>query len=138
MIQSMFWDTLLPEQKLAADSEHSFEGLLRAMEIPMGDSPLECLVRSFSSEHGQPILDGSFSRVERVDYPNTLTFGADELDDFLAYLHFKLPLLNPGAHYQEELSEALVARAETSLRRSGVVTVQKSDTLFICGGLDGG
>jgi len=118
-------------------SERSFAGLLGAMGLTGEDSPLMGLVREFSAENGEVLLSGSFPTVERVDYLNALSFGEGDRSDFLAYVQFKLPLLNPGPSDDEVWSEALIRRASDSLRRSGRVIVQKDDALFICGGPDG-
>ena len=118
-------------------SERSFAGLLSAMDLSGDASPLVHLIREFSSENGGALLARSFPRVERVDYLNTLSFDEEERGDFLAYLQFKLPLLHPGARYETGLPETLARRASESLRRSGRVTVNKDDTLFLCGGCDG-
>lgn len=118
-------------------SERSFTGLLNAMDLYGEDSPLVRLIREFSSENGEELLTRSFPRVERVDYLNTLSFSEEERGDFLSYLQFKLPLLLPGARYERGLPETLARRVSESLRRTGRVTVNKDDTLFLCGGCDG-
>jgi hypothetical protein len=72
--------------------------------------------------------------VTRIDYRNTLRFGEEDPSAFLEYLHFKVPLLFPGARFEAELPAALIDRAREKLRRDGQVLVEKDDALFCCGG----
>lgn len=118
-------------------SERCFAGLLRAVELPTEEVPLMRLLREFSSENGEALLRESFSRVERVDYRNSLCFGRNDRDDLLCYLRFKLPLL--GADPCDiGWSEQLESRAVEALRHNGSVVIRKDDTLFICGDARGG
>ena len=75
--------------------------------------------------------------MDRTDYTSTLTFEERDLDDLLAYLAFKLPLVKPGARYGVELPDAFVQSASEALRQKGQLTVEKDDTLFACGGAHG-
>ena len=118
-------------------SERSFAGLLCAMGLDRGDSPLLGLVRHFSSENGQAKLSSSFAHVERLDYENSLSFNPADRGDFLAYARFKLPLLSPGPVRSEGGEEALIEVALQRLKVSGQVVVEKDDTLFICRGRHG-
>ncbi len=118
-------------------SERSFTGLLDAIGRECNECPLLRHLREFSSEGGEGLLAKTFSRVERREYTNTLTFEEKDLGDLLAYLAFKLPLVKPGARYGVELPDAFVQAASAALRDKGRLTVEKDDTLFVCGGAHG-
>lgn len=129
---------LRPSGRLLAvtHSEESYRGLLRAIGLADGDSPLVWRIRAFSAENGAAILAPRFAPVARSDYENALSFYEEDRADFLEYLRFKLPLLQPGACYADGLPAPLVERAAAALRRGGLVTVRKDDALFACGGCD--
>ncbi len=118
-------------------SESSFAGLLGAVGLVQEECPLLRHLRSFSSEHGGEVLARSFARVERREYRNHLTFGEQDLGDLLAYLAFKLPLVRPGTRYGVDVPDAFVEAASSALHRRGRLTVEKDDTLFVCGGAHG-
>ena len=118
-------------------SERSFRGLLEAVGLADEDCLLLRRLRAFSSEGGGALLAGTFGHVGHVNYLNTLTFEAKDLGDLLAYLAFKLPQAKPGARYGVELPDAFVQAASAALHGSGRITVEKDDTLFVCGGARG-
>lgn len=118
-------------------SEKSFAGLLRAVGLVQEECPLLRHLTAFSSERGREALAGCFARVERREYRNQLTFGEQDLGDLLAYLAFKLPMVRPGARFGVDLPDAFVEAASSALRRQGRLTVEKDDTLFVCGGAHG-
>jgi SAM-dependent methyltransferase len=115
-------------------SESSFVNLLETLGFAPASSPLIRRIREFSAENGEEQLSRSFERVERVDYLNSLHFSDSEHDDYLEYLHFKLPLLQPGAHYESGLTPELMERAGEALSKAGRIHVRKDDVLFHCGG----
>jgi len=121
----------------ATHSETSFTGLLGAVGLVQEDCPLLRHLRAFSSERGAEALAGWFAPVERREYRNQLTFGEQDLGDMLAYLAFKLPMVQPGARYGVDLPDTFVEAASKALRRQGRLTVEKDDTLFVCGGAHG-
>ncbi|NJD21011.1 MAG: hypothetical protein FIA95_17215 [Gemmatimonadetes bacterium] len=114
-------------------SDGSFARLLEAVGLADEESPLLRRLQAFSSERGGELLAGTFGRVERRDYLNTLTFVEKDLGDLLAYLAFKLPLVKPGARYGVELPDALIQAASVAMRRIGTIVTEKDDTLFACG-----
>ena len=125
---------LRPEGSFLAvtHSERSFNGLLSAVGLADEACPLLRLRREFSSEGGESLLAGTFRRVERTNYLNTLTFEERDLGDLLGYLAFKLPLVRPGARYGAELPDSFVRAASVAMQQRGRLTVEKDDTLFVC------
>jgi len=113
-------------------SERSFVGLLRAAELAEDESTLLALTRKFSAESASEMLDRWFGEVTRIDYHNSLRFQAEDADEFLAYLRFKLPFLVPDSAPGEDLPEPLARLARASLARLGEVVVEKDDAAFRC------
>lgn len=113
-------------------SERSFAGLLRAADVPENGSALTALVRKFSAENGRALLEPWFADVERVDYPNGLMFDAEHLEDLLAYVWFKLPLLAPDRKPDDGLPPILAESVRSALQNAGRVVVEKDDTAFRC------
>ncbi|UCG32217.1 MAG: class I SAM-dependent methyltransferase [Phycisphaerales bacterium] len=90
------------------------------------------IISRFSAENGGSRLGRWFGQVERVNYPNTLVFGRDEIDDLLAFLHFKLPLLLPGWQPSDELPPGVCERARKLLSMRGKLVIEKNDAVFRC------
>ena len=65
-------------------------------------------------------------------YPNALVFGPDDVDDLLAFLHFKLPVILPGWQPSEELPPGAPERARDLLSRRGKLIIEKNDAAFRC------
>ncbi|MFH1745748.1 MAG: class I SAM-dependent methyltransferase [Planctomycetota bacterium] len=112
--------------------EESCWDLLRAVGVEENNSHLLPVSRNFSAENGDRLLKPWFADVERVDYPNSLAFGAAEHDDLLAYLRFKLPFLSPDSAPGSELPEPLWKHIQTSLSHQGRVVLAKNDAAFRC------
>jgi SAM-dependent methyltransferase len=112
--------------------EESCQGLLQAVGISETESQLLPISRNFSAENGASLLEPWFGEVERVDYQNSLVFEADEHEDLLAYLRFKLPFLAPGSAAGSELPESLWQAVHESLSRQGRVVLSKNDAAFRC------
>jgi ubiquinone/menaquinone biosynthesis C-methylase UbiE len=113
-------------------TESSCGDLLRAVGLDDADARLLTLIRRFSAENAGPLLGPWFAEVERVDYQNSLAFDAEQPDDFLKYLRFKLPLLCQDAEAAGELPEPLARAVRTSLSRQGRVILEKNDAAFRC------
>jgi len=113
-------------------SKDSFVGLLRAAGLAEAESELLSLSRRFSAENGRNLLDRWFGDVTRIDYHNSLRFKTEHVDELLAYLEFKLPLLVPGSKPHDSVPEDLASFARASLSRTGEVIVEKNDATFRC------
>ena len=127
---------LAPHGRLLAltHTEGSIVSLLRAAGLPEDGSRLLALARQFSATNGRGMLNDCFDKVTQIDYRNSLRFETEHLEEFLAYLRFKLPLLVPDARPGDDLPEALVRFARDSLADGGEVCVEKDDVVFQCGG----
>lgn len=113
-------------------SERSVEGQLPAAGFADAASELVALARKFSAENGREKLAGSFGRIERIDYPNSLRFGPEHREELYAYLRFKLPLLVPEAGPGDDLPEGLKRFIEDLLAGPGEVVIDKNDAIFHC------
>lgn len=113
-------------------TEHSCHNLPRAIGYEVADWRRLSQIDAFCAENGAAALAGLFDEVERVDYPNTLTFAGGEIDDLLTYLRFKLPVLVPGTAFGEALPEELPQAVQVAVADAGRVVVDKSDAIFRC------
>jgi SAM-dependent methyltransferase len=113
-------------------SETQFESLLEAIGFAPQQSAFRDVLLEFSAENGGVKLAEHFAFVESRQYPNRLVFGPGDLDDFLALLRFKLPLLMPSQDSNADLAAQLLDGARDLLMRTARVTIEKDDTVFIC------
>ncbi|MFH1416733.1 MAG: class I SAM-dependent methyltransferase [Planctomycetota bacterium] len=115
-----------------AHSEHHIEEDLKTAGFPEGAPALLDLIRRFSAENGGDILARAFGKIKRIDYANSLRFRADQVDDLLAYIRFKLPLMVPGADSDGELPVQLVKHVRSEMAARGFVAMEKNDAVFQC------
>lgn len=113
-------------------AEHSCRDLLHTMGLGESASQLLSVIRRFSRENGAEILAPWFGNIERIDYQNTLSFGAEEIEDLLAYLTFKLPVLAPCPGVEGRRPDELAAAARSLLAGRSAVELEKNDSIFRC------
>ncbi|HNQ21591.1 MAG TPA: class I SAM-dependent methyltransferase [Phycisphaerae bacterium] len=113
-------------------SEHSFRGLFHAAGLDAEGSRLRALLGHFSAENGEQKLAAWFEDVRRVDYKNELRFERAHLDELLAYVRFKVPLLFPGARADGPVPPAQAEHVRATLSRRGTVIIEKDDAIFHC------
>jgi len=139
-----FFPQLLPEMArvlrpdglllAVTHTEASCRDLLRAAGLVLKRSPLLGVIQRFSAENADQLLRPHFGAIERVDYVNQLVFQADEFDDFLTYLRFKLPLLLPDSEPGGELPRPLADAIRKALAGRAAISFQKDDAAFRCRG----
>ncbi|MFH0916157.1 MAG: class I SAM-dependent methyltransferase [bacterium] len=112
-------------------SESNFQGMVAAMGVSPRQSAQYSLLLGFSAENGAARLAEHFGAVESRPYPNTLVFRAEDLEDYLALVRFKLPSLLPERDPELGRPEALLAWARELLVREGCVSIEKDDAVFI-------
>jgi SAM-dependent methyltransferase len=112
-------------------SESNFQGMLVALGISPQQSALRSLLSEFSAENGVARLSEHFGLVERRAYPNTLVFRAEDLEDYLSLVRFKLPSLLPDGDAVAGRPNDLLARARELLVREGRISIEKDDAVFI-------
>ena len=113
-------------------SESDFSSLLGALGVPPERSALRALIRGFSAQNGASLLRGHFSKVEEHPYPNTLTFRAGDMAEFLTLVRFKAPQLTPAAPVPGAPPADIEERARELLRYAGSLVIEKDDAIFRC------
>jgi SAM-dependent methyltransferase len=114
-------------------TESSCAALLNAVGLPADREGLMPIIRAFSVENAERQLRPLFREVQRVDYTNTLVFDHTHVEDLLAHVRFKLPLLLPAAP-PRELPPQLAATVRAALAPGGQVRIEKNDAAFRCRG----
>jgi len=114
-------------------SESGFSGLLRALGVPPERSALRSMIEGFSAENGASLLQRHFAQLEQRPYPNTLTFQASDMRDFLTLVRFKAPQLAPAAGGPAAPAD-IEQRARDLLQYTGSIVIEKDDATFVCTG----
>ncbi|MGD2111080.1 MAG: class I SAM-dependent methyltransferase [Phycisphaerae bacterium] len=112
--------------------EKSIAGQLPAAGFEDAASRLLDLTRRFSAENGRDLLGPHFGEINRIDYENSLQFTADDVEELLRFLRFKLPFLVPDAKPGDDLPDSIARFAQVVMRRTGGLTVEKNDAIFQC------
>ncbi len=113
-------------------TEKSCRDLLRAVSVAESGARLLLVIRNFCAENGSRLLTPWFAEVDRVYYPNALTFEATHFHDLEVFLRFKLPFLSPDGEAGGELPEPLARAARTALARESKLVFEKNDVAFRC------
>jgi SAM-dependent methyltransferase len=114
-------------------SETDFSSLLGALGVPPERSALRALIQGFSAENGARLLRPHFNKVEQRAYPNTLTFRAGDMAEFLTLVRFKALQLAPAGGPHPAPAE-VAERARDVLRYTGSLEIEKDDAIFHCTG----
>jgi len=122
--EGLFW--------ILTHSEISFAGIFRATGIESRGNPLVDLVRRFSIENGADLLNPHFGEVELSPYRNVLMFYREDLGDFLDYLRFKLPLIDPRFAPGDPLPKGMADGCRSFLDIYGRIVIEKDDGVFLC------
>ncbi len=113
-------------------SRTSFTGLYEAMGIRRRDSEIPRLLRAFSAENGEEKLSRSFREIERIDFPNTLSFNEKDFNDLMLYAGFKLPLLLRESERCDLLPDKYKKKLLFSLSDKKEILIDKNDAVFRC------
>jgi SAM-dependent methyltransferase len=95
------------------------------------------LFLEFSGEDGKEQLDKYFSRVEKLDFKNSMIFPNDHIDDLLFYIEKKKNLiykevLDLMPEKLNDVRRCVESRIIASAKKHGSVTLNKDDTVFRC------
>ncbi len=112
--------------------ESSIVGQLPAAGFPDAAARLLALTRRFSAENGRVLLDKWFGEITQISYENALRFQAEDFEDLIKFLKFKLPFLVPESGPDDELPETIERFARVVMRRVGELVVEKNDAIFQC------
>jgi ubiquinone/menaquinone biosynthesis C-methylase UbiE len=95
--------------------------------------PIELILRQFSAENGEELLDPHFGGIQKYDFNNSLIFQPWEIYFFIDYYQFKSPFFLIGT---DAGKKDIVNKLLHSLRDIGaenkVITMCKDDAIFIC------
>jgi ubiquinone/menaquinone biosynthesis C-methylase UbiE len=95
--------------------------------------PIEIIFEQFSAENGENLLHPFFSRIQTINFKNTLIFQPHEIDQFLDYFQFKKSFFLTGteAHKKNIINHLLLELQNTAMKND-FVTMCKDDKVFIC------
>ncbi len=113
-------------------SQTSFSGLYEAMGIRREDSDIPGLLKQFSAENGEEKLSPSFEEIEKIDFPNTLSFDEKHFNDLAVYAGFKLPLLLKECDICSLLPDEYKRKLLYRLSDKKVIVIDKNDAVFRC------
>ena len=95
--------------------------------------PIEIIFDQFSAENGKALLHPFFSRIQEIDFKNTLVFQPQEVDHFLDYFQFKKSFFLSGADaHNNTIINKLMSELHDSAMKNNLVTMCKDDKIFIC------
>jgi hypothetical protein len=95
--------------------------------------PIELIFEQFSAENGEKLLHPFFSRIQEIDFKNTLVFQPQEIGSFIDYFQFKKSffLMGTGAHNKTIINQ-LMRELQDIAMKNNLVTMCKDDKIFIC------
>jgi SAM-dependent methyltransferase len=127
-----FFPGIMPEVRRLLDPEgfllivtHSASMLVEG-EKHFDFKNLRKIINNFSAENGEAILRRWFSRVEWVDYTNSLVFTEDDAEDLARYIDFKKEFIARDAP-PLAVRENLLGE----LKREGSLRFNKNDRIFL-------
>jgi len=95
--------------------------------------PIEIIFDQFSAENGNALLHPFFSRIQEIDFKNTLVFQPQEIDHFLDYFQFKKSFFLSGTDaHNKTIINQLMRELQNSAMKNNLVTMCKDDKIFIC------
>ena len=95
--------------------------------------PIEIIFDQFSAENGEKLLQPFFSKIQPIDFKNTLVFQPREIEHFMDYFQFKKSFFLTGtdAHNKIIINQLLDELQDTAMKNN-FVTMCKDDRIFIC------
>jgi len=95
--------------------------------------PIEIIFDQFSAENGKALLHPFFSRIQEIDFKNTLVFHPQEINHFLDYFQFKKSFFLSGTDaHNKTIINQLMRELQDSAMKNNLVTMCKDDKIFIC------
>ncbi len=95
--------------------------------------PIEIIFDQFSAENGEILLQPFFSKIQAIDFKNTLVFQPQEIEHFIDYFQFKKSFFLTGteAHNKTIINQLFSELQDTAMKKN-FVTMCKDDKIFIC------
>lgn len=95
--------------------------------------PIEVILRQFSSENGNKLLDPFFGRVQKIDFKNALIFQPWDIFFFIDYYQFKSPFFLAGTGIKKKnIVQKLLNKLQDIGAECSRITMSKDDAIFIC------
>jgi ubiquinone/menaquinone biosynthesis C-methylase UbiE len=95
--------------------------------------PIELIFEQFSAENGNTLLHPFFSRIQEIDFKNTLVFQPQEIGSFIDYFQFKKSFFLTGTDaHNKTIINQLMLELQNSAMKKNLVTMCKDDKIFIC------
>lgn len=95
--------------------------------------PIEIIFDQFSAEKGKTLLQPFFSKVQSIDFKNTLVFQPHEMDHFLDYFQFKKSFFLMGTEaHNKNIARQLLNELQDTAMKKNFVSMCKDDRIFIC------
>lgn len=95
--------------------------------------PIEVIIRQFSADNGEALLNPFFGCIRKFDFKNSLVFQPWDIYFFMDYYQFKSPffLSGTGVH-KKNIVNKLLQRLQDIGAECKVITMCKDDAIFIC------
>lgn len=95
--------------------------------------PIEIIFDQFSAENGEALLNPYFSRIQTIDFKNTLIFQPHEIDRFMDYFQFKKSFFLTGTEsHKKNVMNKLFLELQNTAMQNNLLTMCKDDRIFIC------
>jgi len=100
-----------------------------------GKLPYEKVIRNFSDENGQKLMNEWFNKIKCNRFSNELVFRKGDEQAFEQYYRFKYPFFLPEQHkYKAMLFNLVLDRVKREISQKGEFRISKEDVIYICSG----
>lgn len=111
---------------------------MKSLGFPIkGLTNIQQLFNAFSGENGYSMLKQHFSRINKIEYINTMVFSSENINDCIYYLVKKRALIykemaekNPDEVIR--LESCLAQRLYDLAKKKGFIKLNKNDVVFRC------
>jgi ubiquinone/menaquinone biosynthesis C-methylase UbiE len=94
---------------------------------------IEEIITEFSSENGEDLLRPWFSKVQRIQYENTLIFKPEDAESLMSYFHFKCPFfISEKSTGSPDVLELFERHIQIFFEKKSEFKINKNDAIFIC------
>lgn len=95
--------------------------------------PIEVILRQFSSENGQKLLEPFFGQIKKINFRNDLIFQPWDIFFFIDYYQFKSPFFLAGTGIKKKnIVQKLLNKLQDIGAECSQISMNKDDSIFIC------
>jgi len=95
--------------------------------------PIEIIFDQFSAENGKALLHPFFSRIQEIEFKNSLVFQPQEIGSFIDYFQFKKSFFLTGTEaHNKTIINQLMRELQDAAMKNNLVIMCKDDKIFIC------